>query len=443
MKEMHPRELAYLIFLLTIPLGEVAPVSGCGWLTVTKLGFLLLLGVLAYSFYRGWRPPRPSMWVCLPLVALSLAACLAASLSGAVRESGPYAVRIVGLCILCFATMLLAAEPGFIRKALAALACAAALCALLGIYQTITGGTIGGLGCYGYFGRMIALGNATGQGGAAVIRASAAFDHPNILGTFLVGTLPAAIFLAIHHRERMGRLLYGIASMLLMVALVYTFSRSAWVGGLVGVSVILIAGRRAGMRALALVVLALAIAVVILPSDAKDVLFSRTGEAQPYDSGRVFSWHTAGRMIAAHPILGVGPGLFHDSYSDYADPEEVYRQNPLHHMDAHNTYLDLAAEGGLVTSLLFCAILGVVFMRLWSRAREGFRPPHGRSPGALPVCDSFGVPLLAGFAAISMQSLLQSLQYEEIWWVLMGLSLSLAYRGGPLRSGAEPLSTRT
>ncbi|MBT3194339.1 MAG: O-antigen ligase family protein [Verrucomicrobia bacterium] len=416
MRKTHPRVMAYLGFLLTIPLGEVSVAPGFAWLTVTKVSFLLLLGVLAYSWIRGWRPVMPTRSVLVSMGLLVFGVCLSALCCGERGASLSYAIRIVALCMLCLATVSLSKEPGFLVKALGALAIAAFLCALLGIYQTSTGETLASLGQYGYFGRMIELCQAVEPGGVSVVRASAAFDHPNVLGTFLIGILPAALFFMLHRGSHQSRILSGGAAIAIIIALVYTFSRSAWLGGLVGVSLVVLPLRWSWSRIAGVVVGGLVLAVILLPPEAKQVLLNRTGTAQPYDSGRLYSWHTAGSMIAAHPLLGVGPGMFHHRYAAYADKSEVYKQNPLHHMDAHNTFLDLAAEGGLPVCLAFVALMVAALIHLVGAADLW----QARGPTI-----SLGIPLLAGCVAILSQSLLQSLQYEEIWWVLLALGLSL------------------
>jgi putative inorganic carbon (HCO3(-)) transporter len=420
-----PRVMAYLVFLVTIPLGEIALVPGLAWLSITKLSFLLLLGVLAGSLLRGWRPTLPPWPLALTIGATALAVCICAALSNTPLESAQYAARILSLCLLLLITQSLAAEPGFIAKATLALLSAAGVCALLGIYQTATGRTIAGLGHYGYFGRLIEISNAV-EGGVSnsVIRAGATFDHPNVFGTFLIGMLPSALVMMTCAGRRLFRRLAGPLSAILLVALVYTFSRSAWLGGLVGVGGVIFACRVNRLKAFALIALALSLGVVMVPSGAKEVLLNRTGAAQSYDVGRLYSWRTAVKMVAAHPLTGVGPGMFHASYPLFAEAGEVYQQNPLHHMDAHNTFLDLGAEGGLLTCAAFSALLIVVCSLML------------RSPLTRP---SETLPLLAGCVAIFLQSMLQSLQYEEIWWVLMGLGICSTYR----LPSASPETSRT
>ena len=179
-KPEHLRVAAYLVFLVTVPLGEVAIVGACPWLTATKAGFLCLVAALAVSLLRGWRPSVPPPALLVSLAGLSLAVCLAAAWSRDPIRSALYAARLVGLCLLCLITAAMAAEPGFHRRVLAGLVGIVFVLSLLGMYQTLTGSTIAGLGQYGYFGRPIEIAYGEGSAEASVVRASATFDHPNV-----------------------------------------------------------------------------------------------------------------------------------------------------------------------------------------------------------------------------------------------------------------------
>ena len=45
----------FLVFLCTIPFGDLSVSESHGWLTLTKVGFVLLAAYLAYAVARGWR----------------------------------------------------------------------------------------------------------------------------------------------------------------------------------------------------------------------------------------------------------------------------------------------------------------------------------------------------------------------------------------------------
>jgi O-antigen ligase len=64
--------------------------------------------------------------------------------------------------------------------------------------------------------------------------------------------------------------------------------------------------------------------------------------------GRIALWRAAGRMIAAHPLLGVGPDNFRLSYGTYAG---IASADPRTH--SNNMYIELLAGGGLLAGAAF------------------------------------------------------------------------------------------
>jgi len=78
------------------------------------------------------------------------------------------------------------------------------------------------------------------------------------------------------------------------------------------------------------------------------------------NQGRIYNWKEALPIIVAHP-LGVGIGM----YPLYVDPLATYRM-PIY---AHDLYLDIAAELGIIAAIVFIAFLVVVFARFWQAAK--------------------------------------------------------------------------
>jgi putative inorganic carbon (HCO3(-)) transporter len=75
---------------------------------------------------------------------------------------------------------------------------------------------------------------------------------------------------------------------------------------------------------------------------------------------RIAHWQAAVGMLTDHPISGVGIGNYAVAYPQYA----VGRwQDPLGH--AHNFYLNIAAECGLLGLTVFLFLIGACFAYAW------------------------------------------------------------------------------
>lgn len=411
--------IPFLIFLCAIPFGEISLSASYKWLTITKASFFLLVFYLGFAFLRGWRTriyPIPTLFLLLFVVASLLASCL----SIAPKASFMSFLRLAALALLCLITIRMAAENNALTIILRTLLVIGSFLSILGIYQTLTGKTIFNLGIYDYFGRMIALATPGQENSTAVIRASATFDHPNLFGAFLIASLPYAIATASRpgQKRTIIALLY-LAIPCCIIALVYTFSRSAWLGAASALAV-LVFWRSTRITVLAAAVASLLVAIILLAPEGRAAFWNRSGTPQEYDSGRLYSYHTACRMISEHPLTGVGPGMFDTVYKEYSNPDEKYRQNPLHKMDAHNTLLDVGSENGLLALFPFVLILGYAGISLLRKV--GF--PQSKSDLSVTAQYSTNIALLAGLTGITVQSLFHSLEYEEIYWILIGACIA-------------------
>jgi O-antigen ligase len=187
--------------------------------------------------------------------------------------------------------------------------------------------------------------------GTRWLRAYGTLPHPNILGGFLLALMagPMIIFLRDGARRWWAAGLVGIATL----ALVLTFSRSAWLGYAAGS--VVIALHRLSLDRSRLVPLA-AVAVISLIAVAiplRSFIFTRaTGGQVPTEAGstyeRILLGDQSWSIIRTRP-LGLGTGAFVVGLaSQFPDTDPV---EPV-----HNVILLATSELGWPTGLLWLAI---------------------------------------------------------------------------------------
>lgn len=201
------------------------------------------------------------------------------------------------------------------------------------------------------------------------MRASGTFMAPAHLGAFL-GTLLclAACLIPMHAAGPMLRLLAGYGFILFLPVLFLSESRSGWVGATVGLSVVaLLLLWRKSLRAfcIALVAIPLIVGALVGGLWAVSPMFKeRVSSALAVEGTaghRIAMWQDTWQMIQDKPVLGHGPGSYRWLYPKY---QSWQADRWLRY--AHNEYLHLWAEYGLVGLLLMTAILGTVIARcLW------------------------------------------------------------------------------
>jgi O-antigen ligase len=126
----------------------------------------------------------------------------------------------------------------------------------------------------------------------------------------------------------------------LAVAVALTSTRSAWVGVCAGVALLF---ALKDFRLFAVLPVVAAIFFALAPGMITKRFVSIFDNKDPTRIDRVAMIHEGERMIAAHPLAGVGPNMVQRRYGEYRGDDAVNKVNP--HL--HNNPLQIAAERGL------------------------------------------------------------------------------------------------
>jgi hypothetical protein len=212
------------------------------------------------------------------------------------------------------------------------------------IVAAVTGATVAGAGAL----QSLLLGGAT--------RATGPLDDPNDLAVALVVAVPLLVGV-LPARPSIGtRALAALVAAVLVAGAAATFSRGGALA-LAAAVVWLLARRvlpaRVLVGALAGTAVVVAVAVQFAGPELSRSLREKTFIASSNVDKRELRWQAAARMLAEHPVLGVGPGGFRGEYAAASHNAELAEQTPV----AHNMFLEVAAELGLPA---FCAFIGLV-----------------------------------------------------------------------------------
>jgi len=275
------------------------------------------------------------------------------------------------------------------------------------------------LGIYQFFGRV-------GPEGFLLfdrfMRAYGTFEQPNPYGGYLGMVLPLAYSLSLGAKGYGARdkgqgirdkgaapyslplassILTALATtglVLMLAAMLMTWSRGAWLGFIAAFVVMNVvrSRRAAALFALALILLSFVIVMgglQLLP----EAITQRFLDFLPFLSGvdisrveitpanfavieRLAHWQAGWDMFSEHPWLGVGIGNYEPVYPAYALP---YWDDPLGH--AHNYYLNIAAEAGLVGLSAYLILCAAVFWQVWRAVRRTSGYWQGVAVGILGI----------------------------------------------------------
>ncbi len=229
-----------------------------------------------------------------------------------------------------------------------------------------------------------------------------------------------------------GPLLWMLAATAVGVVILLAGARAAWItyGLVLGFT----AWRGWGWRRAALGLLAGGLVTVTLAASFGQFLaprVERTLAALDSDlsgldfalSGRVMLWDTTFRIIAAHPLTGVGTDNFQAAYKAYSEGDQFVdwgRDGAFH---AHHIVLEVLAETGIVGLLLWFAAVAVA-LRAWRFA----------SPASRRRADA---PALA--LAVTLFPLNTHLAFYSTFWGGVTLLLAALYAGALMaRDGRDP-----
>ncbi|HYM24409.1 MAG TPA: O-antigen ligase family protein [Vicinamibacterales bacterium] len=176
------------------------------------------------------------------------------------------------------------------------------------------------------------------------------------------GLLMIAIAIAVARLlfARTGRTWPALVMPALAFAVALTFTRSAEVGVCAAVALLL---ALRDFRLIAVLPVVAAVFFALSPLSVQQRFVSMFDAKDPNRLDRIAMLHIGERMIAAHPLTGVGPNMVERQYASYRGPDAVNRINP--HL--HNNPLQIAAERGLPAVALWLWFIGAVSWDLWRR----------------------------------------------------------------------------
>lgn len=239
-------------------------------------------------------------------------------------------------------------------------------------------------------------------------RVRGTFGSPNNLALVLERAAPVALALALvagsntlvsrrccwgWGRMASTRGFWLLALAVLLVVLVLTWSRGAWLGALVGLAVAarplwaqIGFRRRLGAAAISLAAVA---GIVMVTGVERIGQLLRIGDSGAVS--RLAIWDSGWRMGRDNWLFGVGPDNFLTHYREYMRPE-AWREPNISH--PHNLVLDAWVSMGLIGLLALVAVL-VLFWRDWRRIWRdrdgGFDPLAFGLAGAMAAALTHGL----------------------------------------------------
>lgn len=274
-------------------------------------------------------------------------------------------------------------------------------------------------------------------------RAFGTFGQPNPFGGFMGLIAPVALMTSLGYSSRLWQQwqqqrridltafisawFYLIASACLILGLVMSWGRGAWLGFGISALALVFALPRKFRHSLWLLLVASTFLILVwssgrLPASIADRIASVTEEVFNLDDvrgvdistenyalvERLAHWQAALNMAREHPWLGVGLGNYEIAYPQYRLSNWKF---PLGH--AHNYYLNVLAEAGIIGLGSYIVLWVSVIWLTW-RARE--------HPDPLARCVVVG--LLGTWTYLTVHSLTDNLYVNNLF-IHLGVMLGI------------------
>jgi hypothetical protein len=259
------------------------------------------------------------------------------------------------------------------------------------------------------------------------LRAEASAQHPIALGVALALAVPLSLAMAIRVRDVLRRIIFGTCALLLVIGMVATISRTAFLAVAVMILVGLVVERRRLIRLWPLAIVLLIGAHTVLPGGMGRLyhsFFPKGGIASEQSvraggvgSGRLADLGPAFKLVQAHAFFGTGDPL---------PPPPDLAANPITTVDStppdpiifDDQYLTSLVGHGVIGLGAVLWIVGAIVFRLLGASR--------RARGSLPLLSAC-TAACAGFAAAMLTfDAFAFVQCSIFFFAIAALGLRLA-----------------
>jgi probable O-glycosylation ligase (exosortase A-associated) len=229
--------------------------------------------------------------------------------------------------------------------------------------------------------------------------------------------LPLMLYFLRRATKKWQRLAYWASFFLTMIAILFSYSRGAFLG-FAGVASLMILRSRYRLQAALMAIVLVALVLSLAPPSWTGRMFS-IGDYQQDTSamGRINAWHFATNLAKARLIGGGFRTFTRDLFLQYApDPLDVH--------DAHSIYFEVIGEQGFPGFFLYMVIMITTLWRLEGLRRRGLKRSGIQWVSELAEMLQFGV------IAFAIGGSFLGLAYLDLYFYLVIAALLLELIAG-------------
>ncbi len=366
------------------------------------VGFMVVITAASYliKYIRGKRVLHIGITEVAVLAFMS--SVLLSAFAPSVANTEESALILVGLMLIYFLIDSLFRYRRWINIGVAVLAAPSTIIAFIGICQHLLG-----LSPSGWLDTQLY--------GAIDGRAVSLFDNPNVLGVYLAMMFPLSLYLMMPHNSRSIRFAGTVSSLFIVVCTVFTYSRSAWLGLIVGAFIFLISiSPKCALLALPAAGGTL-LGILAFPDTFGARIINFFSFADSANNYRIAVWNSVWDMLGGCIFGGIGAGdeAFSTAYLNFAAPGT---ESVAH---SHSLYLQILLQLGIVGLIIFALAFFLILQKSYSSSASN------NSEKAMRFISNACV---SGAVALLFTGLFDYTWYNRrvffLFWVLLGLAVA-------------------
>ena len=251
-------------------------------------------------------------------------------------------------------------------------------------------------------------------------RITGSFQMPGDLAGFLGPILCLSLSLSFLKLKKGIKYFLRIETILLLSLLIIAIARGAWLGFIAAVCFL---GALENKKILYVTVAFLLILGILIPHliETPNNILERLktifvlSDASSLD--RKTMWLVAVRMIKARPLFGQGLSTFMGNFARFGQDYYYLKHGIIPY--AHNCYLQIAAETGIVGLVSFLMVIGtflIYTMKSLTKMKDKFR--HA-------VLSGISAGIIVTLVHSAVDTNLYSLQLSVLFWIMLGINAAL------------------
>ncbi|MDD2688671.1 MAG: O-antigen ligase family protein [Candidatus Omnitrophica bacterium] len=252
-----------------------------------------------------------------------------------------------------------------------------------------------------------------------LVRATASFKDSNNLGIYLSAFAPLIFGLTGYYFKHKEKILFIFVSVLTLTGIILTYSRPTLLA--IYAALFFLGIARRDKMLVSLLIIFMLIAPFIAPKSVKD--WAKQVDYNPVrfmcNDDRIAIYRNSLNMIRQHPVIGVGANTFMKNYKTYKESPEYRNVITSDTVYAHNNFLHMAGELGLIG-------LGVFIWLLYKLFVESKNIYYLLKDEYLKV---IALSLIACLISFLVNGLAESSLFHSrvaiVFWYICGLILSL------------------